>query len=277
MSLTSSCLVKSVKQWKSVFRHIDLRHRLHPPECCRNTAKLSNDGPQFMVLIIGRRYFSTFSKPFLFPTRLIFRQNVRYYPKKKLLPFERNMIVKKQIEDILLYQNPSTRFYAMVHTCGIIQFFMWIFIAVTLYQIPIEYEEDEERKKRQDYFASFGRAAQQIMTEKYKISRTLVFLFAGAMFMLMSLFYPARNIRQIWLSGTGKFVKVSTFALFEREPLTIPLTAISCVESRSHSASHLPLRIQGQKFFYLVDKSAGKFYDETTFDFTVGMSRKMKF
>ncbi|XP_043509474.1 uncharacterized protein LOC122528443 [Frieseomelitta varia] len=82
-----------------------------------------------------------------------------------------------------------------------------------------------------------------------------------------------RIIKYIILHKGGKDVSIVTNHLFKNvDTITLPLEKVKTTMARDQIKNYLPLKIQGKKFFYLVD-GHGKFFNEQLFDYTVGRAK----
>lgn len=83
-----------------------------------------------------------------------------------------------------------------------------------------------------------------------------------------------RFIRYIILHKGGKNISVITNHLFKRyHTLTLPLEKVQVTLSRHEMKAYMPMKIQGRKFFFILD-AQGKFLNENLFDCTVGTKKR---
>ena len=91
--------------------------------------------------------------------------------------------------------------------------------------------------------------------------------------MFMSMTYPQRAVKRLWLLKDGKHIRIMTYSHFGRNrTIEAPLTNLNCTGSRTGSGGHIPIKIKDKKFFYTLDKQ-GLFHDNDLFDFVVGLKR----
>ncbi|KFB44404.1 AGAP005148-PB-like protein [Anopheles sinensis] len=94
-------------------------------------------------------------------------------------------------------------------------------------------------------------------------------LFASWMFTL-------RSVRYLILRRGGNEVSVVTYAPFgTNRIMDVPLKYVSAQESREAARVTVPIKIKNRALFYVLDMR-GEFTNTKLYDYTVGLSRKLK-
>lgn len=80
-------------------------------------------------------------------------------------------------------------------------------------------------------------------------------------------------VKFIILHPGGGSVSLITHHLFKNQDvLTVPISKVKAICSRTKMKDYLPLKVEGKSFYYLVD-AEGKFVNEKLFDYTVGAGK----
>ncbi|KAI8788308.1 transmembrane protein 223 [Biomphalaria glabrata] len=110
---------------------------------------------------------------------------------------------------------------------------------------------------------------------QYKNAISVLSLAVGCAILFISLSYPRRAIKSLWLLKGGQEVKITTFSPFGKENTFIkPILHINCLEARTGAGPYIPLQIKDKYFFFLLDKK-GQFHNTNLFDFLIGIKRKI--
>lgn len=109
--------------------------------------------------------------------------------------------------------------------------------------------------------------------------RIIYFIFAviaGPAVIATLHFSTKRFIKYIILHKGGKNVSIITHHLYNNERLiTVPVEKVRSTIARCDIHTYLPLRIRGNRFYYLLD-SKGRFLNGKLFDNTIGVARTWK-
>ncbi|GAB1609615.1 transmembrane protein 223-like [Argonauta hians] len=198
--------------------------------------------------------------------RHIFTSNPCYLPTN--LPFD----VKSEVsEDTLIYSNDNSRFYKLLTFFGFIQFFFWVHLATfsysTLRDVKPQNQEVVEDVHGQPWWKKIN-----LGENKFRNGIALLCISVGYVVMFISIIYPRRSVKQLWLLKGGRATKITTFGY--KSNFVCPLSSISCLQQRSASTSQLPLKMKGKWFYFLMDKK-GVFHEEKLFDFCIGLKRNL--
>ncbi|KAG0723486.1 Transmembrane protein 223 [Chionoecetes opilio] len=218
------------------------------------------------------------------PTR---SSSTRHDPTK--LVWEREHIVEK---DTLLYRNDSKKFFRMINFFGVSQFVFWSYLSNFAFttmknvQIPEEHKQNKALPwwKKTD----FGQYRNGITVSSFLIGGELNHGFQSQ----FKAYFPAGSLRACWgtmaicwmytlrsvsglvLKRGGRELLFFTFApLGRNRSMLVPLEKVSAKQSRISSHVHLPLKVQGKTFHYLIDMK-GTFTNAKLFDYSAGLSRK---
>lgn len=106
----------------------------------------------------------------------------------------------------------------------------------------------------------------------FLIDSSLPFVSGGSIF-AGALMYSRRSISSLVLLKGGDRVKIETFGFMGmKSSITVPVSKVSCQQSRHSVTSQLPIKVYGRSFYYILDKQ-GKFLNGRLFDYTAGMRR----
>ncbi|KAK7104958.1 hypothetical protein V1264_019594 [Littorina saxatilis] len=189
--------------------------------------------------------------------------------KKKALPFEVN---KSNIgEDILVYSHKNERFYKMLTYFGCAQFAFWAYLALFSFQTLRDAPEESPGETDASWWRRV--AAQE---SKYKNGISVLCFCFGYIVLCISVMYPTRAVRSLWLLKGGNSVRLDTYSVLPKHrTMTVPVNSVNCLQTRADSAAQIPMKVQGKWFFFLLDKR-GKFHNTELFDFSVGLKRSVK-
>ncbi|XP_076463909.1 transmembrane protein 223-like [Babylonia areolata] len=187
---------------------------------------------------------------------------------KKKLPFEVETANMKK--DILVYSHTNERFYKLLTYFGCAQFAFWAYLALFSFQ-TLKDAPPSEPSTETDTSSWWRRMAAK--ESKYKNGISILCFAFGYTVLCISVMYPMRAVKQLWLLKGGNFIRLETYSVIARQQsLTVPVSNISCLQSRTDSAAQIPMKVKGRWFFYLLDKR-GHFHNTQLFDFAVGLSR----
>ncbi|XP_060818684.1 transmembrane protein 223 [Bombus pascuorum] len=116
-------------------------------------------------------------------------------------------------------------------------------------------------------------------SEYLKINGALIMYFAYSIIIgpaggVMLYLVNHRLIKYVILHKGGKDVSIITNHLFKKhDTITLPLEKVKVIFARQEMKSFLPMKIQGRRFFFILD-GHGKFLNEKLFDCTVGNRRR---
>ncbi|KAH9515333.1 hypothetical protein Btru_014181 [Bulinus truncatus] len=111
---------------------------------------------------------------------------------------------------------------------------------------------------------------------QYKNAISILTLFVGFTILFITVSYPKRAIKSLWLLRGGKDVKITTFSWLGREStFKKPIEHINCLEARTGSGLYVPLQIKDKYFYFLVDKK-GQFHNTDLFDYLIALRRNIK-
>ncbi|KAL8590355.1 hypothetical protein ACOMHN_006471 [Nucella lapillus] len=189
--------------------------------------------------------------------------------KKKPLPFE--VDTTNLGKDILVYSNKSERFYKLLTYFGCAQFAFWAYLGLFSFQTLRDAPADSAAETEVSSNSWWRRMAAK--ESKYKNGISILCFAFGYVVLCISVMYPMRAVRQLWLLKGGNLVRLETYSVLARQrTITVPVNNVSCLQTRVDSAAQIPMKIKGRWFFFLLDKR-GKFHNAHLFDFAVGLNR----
>ncbi|ESO02635.1 hypothetical protein HELRODRAFT_124858, partial [Helobdella robusta] len=168
--------------------------------------------------------------------------------------------------EILIFSYNSDTFYKVLSAFGILQTIFWINLS-SLSLVEVKSDRD----------VSFLSEFQQ--KHKNKLAGGIILLGWGIIFitfLFFSLMYPLRTVKKIALLKNNKEIQLFTYSFFGKtRSLKVNLDDISCKQSREAKGSHLPMKIRGKFFYFLLDKKSGTFHEPKLFDQVVGLNRSL--
>ncbi|XP_059160184.1 transmembrane protein 223-like [Physella acuta] len=172
------------------------------------------------------------------------------------------------VKDTQVYFHSDDAFYKILSYFGIFQMVMWSYLSLfAVQQIKVNPVKDVSNLplwKRLLYKEG-----------QYKNALSLLSLTVGAAVLFISLTYPRRAIKSLWILKGGQDVKVTTYSwLGKTQTFQTPVEHISCMQSRAGVGQHIPLKLKGKNFYFLVDKK-GSFPNVELFDFVIGVKRRI--
>lgn len=85
--------------------------------------------------------------------------------------------------------------------------------------------------------------------------------------------FTLRSVRYLVLrKGGGEITFVTYTPLGQNRMLTVPLSDISCKQTRSSAQSQLPIKVKNRYLHYILDMK-GEFKNTELFDHTAGLRR----
>ncbi|XP_041354610.1 transmembrane protein 223-like [Gigantopelta aegis] len=182
-------------------------------------------------------------------------------------------------DDVLVYSYTSDRFYKLFTYCGVIQCLTLSYLGVSAYQLKDESKTVQQERLQSDQSGRLTWWAEKLMNVaegKYKNGVSLLCFFIGYSFLTITIIYPLRSVRSLWLLRGGNEVHIQTQSWFGKSgSLNVPLNNVSCMQAREGSASYIPMKVKGKFLFFLIDKS-GKFHNTQLFDYSIGLMRSLK-
>ncbi|XP_029643081.1 transmembrane protein 223 [Octopus sinensis] len=184
------------------------------------------------------------------------------------LPFEVN---DRVTEDTLIYSYKNDKFYKLLAFLGILQFFFWVHLAgfsyTTLRDVKPKEQEANENSTKPPWWKRIN-----LGENKYRNGIALLCISVGYLVLFISIIYPRRAVKQLWLLKGGRAVKIDTFGY--KSHYVAPLDSISCLQQRDSPKTQIPLKMKGKWFHFLLDKK-GVFHQEKLFDFSIGLKRNL--
>ncbi|XP_038603307.1 transmembrane protein 223-like [Tachyglossus aculeatus] len=97
----------------------------------------------------------------------------------------------------------------------------------------------------------------------------------GSLVLTAELLFSHRSVCSVLLRAGGQRVTITTHAPFSLgAEFTVLLRHMSCLAHRGEVPAVLPLKVKGQRFYFLLDK-AGRFPNLRLFEVTVGAYRRL--
>lgn len=208
-------------------------------------------------------------------------------PKHRLLCTQTTQPMGK---DIVLYKYENPKFFRNLNIFGFSQFVFWTYLShfsLTLRDVPVDnaanahkdqlkwYEKinmGEEKYKNGLSFLCFG------IGKNFNILHVNSFYriqFLGYCIMALSWGITLRSVRYLVLRKDGKSVAFVTYTPVGKNRITdANLGHISAQQHRQSVNVHLPIKVKGRWFYFLLDKR-GQFPNPSLFDNTVGLSRQL--
>lgn len=214
------------------------------------------------------RLFSYFNKISTVTARNNFKQSTVFTPWRTIQskPYNISGAVKS---DTLVFAHHNATFYKTITYFGIFQMGMWSYLALFAFQqlktVPIGVQDMSALPwyKRILYKQGY-----------YKNALSLLSFIVGGVVFFITLAYPRRVIKSLWLLKGGEQVKLTTYSWFgNSRSFTKPVNHLSCMEARSGKGPHIPMKIKDTNFYYIIDKQ-GSFPKADLFDFVIGFKRK---
>lgn len=185
--------------------------------------------------------------------------------------------------DVTLFQHDRTRFFRLLaFFCGG-QFLFWTYLAHFAFNgLRDTGSVKGKAKAATPTSASAGVAGtwpfeMNLGTNAWRFGFTAGCLAIGASILGLGVVFCRRSVSQVILHKGGRMVTVSTqspLGAGRGHRITVPLSQVACYAHRQESASFIPLRVKGHKFYFLLDKE-GTINNARLFDITVGAYRSL--
>uniref|UniRef100_A0A0B6ZWQ4 Transmembrane protein 223 n=1 Tax=Arion vulgaris TaxID=1028688 RepID=A0A0B6ZWQ4_9EUPU len=174
-------------------------------------------------------------------------------------------------QDVLVYSHKNENFYKMLTYFGVLQMFMWAYLSSFalryLKTVPALTEGTSDLPWWKAMIYKEG---------QYKNAISILSLAVGGIVMFLTMTYPRRVVRKLSILKGGNDVQITTYTWFGlTRSFKIPVEHISCLQSRAGRGHHIPLKLKGKSFYFLVDKQ-GSFINTDLFDFVIALKRNFK-
>ncbi|XP_067372145.1 transmembrane protein 223 [Channa argus] len=199
----------------------------------------------------------------------------------RLLPARRNLSTSTQpSKDVTLFMHDRTRFFRLLSLfCGG-QFLFWTYLAHFAYTGLRDTGGATEKGKAKASATTTGLAGMwsfemNLGSNTWRYGFTLGCLAIGAGIVGLGTLFCRRSVNQVILHKGGRMVTVCTQSPLGHGrgwKITVPLKQVGCYAHRQESLSFIPLRVQGHRFYFLLDKE-GTVNNAQLFDTTVGAYR----
>ena len=198
-----------------------------------------------------------------------------------------DMDLRKEItQDTLLYRHDVTRFNQLLQAGTVVNYIVWVWLATFALQ-HIESPDPEKLKQQLAKNRNVEKSSYAYSIFEKMINFTSYYNFYIMMFCVVigygtgiaTSFYVTRNIHSIVLKRGGDKVSIYTNAYVPTSTFlheqVIPLSHISCRQSRQESPGYISVKIKDKRFYYLISKK-GSFVSPELFDRTVGLQRNFE-
>ncbi|EAA09462.5 AGAP005148-PB [Anopheles gambiae str. PEST] len=167
------------------------------------------------------------------------------------------------------YENP--RFFKVLNIFAVSQFLFWGYLChfsyTTLKDAPVQ----EDGKEDLPWYKRVN-----LGENKYRNGIAIMCFFIGYGVLFASWMFTLRSVRYLVLRKGGDKVSVVTYAPFgTNRIMDVPLKYVSAQESREAARVTVPVKIKNRALFYMLDMR-GEFTNTKLYDYTVGLSRKLK-
>ncbi|XP_043076974.1 transmembrane protein 223 [Puntigrus tetrazona] len=181
-------------------------------------------------------------------------------------------------KDVILFEHDRTRFFRLLATfCGG-QFLFWAYLGHFAFTSLRDTRQNsgEPQKVRTDLGGLFS-FDMNLGSNAWRYGFTLGCLIIGCGIVGVAALFSRRSVSRVILHKGGGKVTVSTqspLGPLRAHHLTVPLTQVACHAHRQETSSFIPLKVQGYKFYFLLDKE-GTLNNPKLFDVTVGAYRPL--
>ncbi|BFZ11935.1 hypothetical protein BsWGS_14974 [Bradybaena similaris] len=170
--------------------------------------------------------------------------------------------------DVLVYSHLNDKFYKVLAGFGLFQMVIWgyfsLFAVQNLKASPTPNIDTSDLPWWKYLLYKEG---------QYKNALSILCFSLGGIVLFMTMAYPRRAVRNLWLLRGGSEIQITTYSwLGKTQTFKKPLEHISFMQSRTGSGHHIPFKIKGKPFYYLIDKQ-GSFHNNDLFDFVIGFKR----
>uniref|UniRef100_A0A2M4AY38 Uncharacterized protein n=1 Tax=Anopheles triannulatus TaxID=58253 RepID=A0A2M4AY38_9DIPT len=175
-------------------------------------------------------------------------------------------------KDVMLFKYENPRFFKILNIFAVSQFLFWGYLChfsyTTLRDAPVNQDAMQEEVP---WYKKIN-----LGENKYRNSIAIMCFFIGYGILFASWMFTLRSVRFLVLRKGGDQVSVVTYAPFgTNRIMDVPLKCISAQESREAARVTVPIKIKNRALFYVLDMR-GEFLNTKLYDYTVGMSRKLK-
>ncbi|CAL1529448.1 unnamed protein product [Lymnaea stagnalis] len=177
--------------------------------------------------------------------------------------------VNRQIlQDALVYSHNNDSFYKALSYFGIFQLSLWGYLAFSIQDLRLPTIRDVNDPPLWKRFL--------YKEGQYKNALSLLSLIVGASIFFITLTYPRRAVKNLWMLKGGQEVQITTYSWLGKEKtFKKPIEHINCLQSRTGAGQHIPLQVKGSSFYFLLDKK-GSFHNTDLFDFLIAVKRNIK-
>ncbi|KAK4872680.1 hypothetical protein RN001_014709 [Aquatica leii] len=173
------------------------------------------------------------------------------------------------VKDVILFKYENPRFFRLLNLFGICQFGFWTYLSLfaftSLRDAPVSTSENAAWWQR----INLGE-------NMYKNTLTAVSFIIGYGTLTIACLYTLRSVRYLVLRKGGSQVTFVTYTpIGPNRMMTVNLENVSCVESRGHARSQLPIKVRNHFLYYILDMK-GEFKNSALFDYTAGLKRTFK-
>ncbi|KAJ0070173.1 hypothetical protein NL108_002498 [Boleophthalmus pectinirostris] len=191
-----------------------------------------------------------------------------------------NLCTSAQLSrDVTLFDHDRTRFFRLLSIfCGG-QFLFWTYLAQFAYTGLRDTSGSKDKTKTQATkttgLVGMWSFEMNLGSDAWRYGFTVGCLAIGAGIVGLGFVFCRRSVNQVILHQGGKMVTVCTQSPLgpgKGRKITVPLSQVACYAHRQESASFIPLRVKGHKFYFLMDKE-GNVTNAKLFDITVGAYR----
>lgn len=183
------------------------------------------------------------------------------------LPYETDTNVTKHVE---VYRFDNFRHFAVIKVFGLIQLMFWAYLA----DFSNRYLKDATPPVVKDEGASrWARISAKFTENKYRNGITAICLLLGNVVAVGVALFTLRSVRSVILMKGGEKVYIQTYSPIRNvRGFEVPLSHVSCMQSRLQKSSYISLKVKGHWMYYLIDQR-GTFPHPKLFDNTVGTKR----
>lgn len=182
-------------------------------------------------------------------------------------------------KDVTLFSHDRTRFFRLLSIfCGG-QFLFWTYLAQFAFTELRNTSKDKGKPQastpKTTGLAGMWSFEMNLGSNAWRYGFTAGCLGIGATIVGLGVLFCRRSVSQVVLHQGGKMVTVCTQSPLGQgkgRKMTVPLSQVACYAHRQESASFIPLRVKGHKFYFLLDKE-GTVNNAKLFDITVGAYR----
>ncbi|XP_060679494.1 transmembrane protein 223 [Hemiscyllium ocellatum] len=179
--------------------------------------------------------------------------------------------------DVLLFCHERGRFFRLLGVFCLAQFLFWGYLAHFAFTSLKDtgHRETVLEGERASGLPTIGGRALNLGSDAWRLGFTASCLTVGSLILVAGYLFACRSVSHVVLHRGGQQVTITSCLPFGgSSSFTVPLCRVSCMAHRTQVPSVVPLRIQGHRFYYLLDKQ-GQFYNAKLFDTTVGAYRKL--